>query len=105
MDLGNVIKLIRTQKGMNQIDFSDLLGISQNYLSLIESNQKKPSDDKISIFAKSLGISKDALLFASSKIPQELSDEDKAAYRKLQNNITTLLLFGIDGELNQVEEK
>ena len=99
MDIGNVLKLVRTRKNLTQQEMADTLGISQNYLSLIESNKKKPSIDLITEFAKVLKISTEALLFASSEIPKELDDEDSLRYQKLQNNILTLLLFKKDGEM------
>ena len=54
MKLGHVLKLIRTNWGMTQKDMADTLGISQNYLSLIESDKKTPSPEKILVFANSL---------------------------------------------------
>lgn len=99
MNLGYVLKLIRTSKGMSQREMADLLGISQNYLSLIESNKKFPSPEKIADFAKSLNVSEHALVFASSGVPEELSAEDQKQFRKLQQNILTLLLFELRGRL------
>ena len=56
MNLAQLLKLIRTTKGMTQKDMADLMGISQNYLSLIESNIKIPSADKLAAFAKALNL-------------------------------------------------
>jgi transcriptional regulator with XRE-family HTH domain len=81
---------------------ADLLAISQNYLSLIESDKKEPSGELISRIAKSLNVSSDALLFAASNVPDEFNDEEGATYRKLQRNIVTLLLFQMTGELKDV---
>jgi len=102
MKLGNVLKLIRTNRGMTQKDMANSLGISQNYLSLIEIDKKTPSPEKISSFANSLKISKDALTFISSEPPTELNNKDKKDYIRLQHNITSLLLFEMTGEIRQV---
>jgi transcriptional regulator with XRE-family HTH domain len=102
MSLGHVLKLIRTNKGFNQKEMADLLGISQNYLSLIESEKKTPSVDRISEMAKNLKVSSDALVFASSDVPGELSPKDQKDYKRLQNNIVSLLLFDLTGELRKI---
>lgn len=101
MNIGYILKLIRTSKGMSQKEMADFLGISQNYLSLIESKKKFPSPEKTIDFSKSLGVSEHALLFASSGIPEELSAEDKRQFGKLQRNILTLLLFKLRGRAAQ----
>jgi len=103
MRLGHILKLVRTQRGLNQQQTADLLGISQNYLSLIESERKQPSVNKIADIAKSLNISKDALLFVSSGVPSELDSEDKTDYQRLQKNIVSLLLFELTGDLKKGE--
>lgn len=102
MSLGHVLKLIRTNRGMNQKQMADLLGISQNYLSLIESEKKQPSVDRISEMANSLKVSSDALIFAASDAPNELSAKDIKDYKRLQNNIISLLLFELTGELKKI---
>ncbi len=99
MGLGKILKLIRTNKSMTQKQMADHIGISQNYLSLIESNSKVPSADRLSSFAKTLKVSKDALVFVASQPPEELSLEDKKKYRELQSNIMSLLLLDITGEM------
>ena len=62
---------------MTQKEMADTLGISQNYLSLIESDKKTPSSEKLSRFANSLKISKDAFIFLSSEPPAELARESR----------------------------
>ncbi len=101
MKTGNILKLVRINKGLAQKEMADLLGVSQNYLSLIETNKKVPSVDTMAEFAKSLKISKDALLFASSDVPEELSAKDTKDFQRLQQNILSLLLFELNGELEK----
>jgi len=99
--LGHLIKLIRAHKGLNQNRMAELLGISQNYLSLIESKKKQPSYELVNHMASVLKISSDALVFATSDIPVEFSPNDKNNYKRLQDNITKLLLFELTGELEE----
>lgn len=96
--------MMRTINNLTQNEMADKLGISSNYLSLIESHNKVPSAKKIALFAKSLNISKEALTFIASEVPNELGEEDKKKFNKLQNNILSLLLFELNGEFKKVEQ-
>lgn len=101
MRIGHILKLMRTNMAMTQKEMADMLGISQNYLSLIESSKKDPSNEKIADFARQLNTSKEALLFASSGMPGELSPKDRKDFQRLQQNIVSLLLFDLSGELEE----
>lgn len=102
MSLGHVLKLIRTHRELNQNQMAELLGISQNYLSLIESGKKQPSVDLIVEMAKNLKVSSDALIFASSDVPNELDSKDQKEYKRLQNNIVSLMLFELTGDIKKI---
>jgi transcriptional regulator with XRE-family HTH domain len=93
MRIGEIIRLIRSKKGLSQKDMADKFDISQNYLSLIESEKKMPSLHIIENIASKLNVSKEALLFAISDVPKELDDNSKKDYKKLQDNICYLLIF------------
>ncbi len=97
MNIGQVLRLIRVNKNNSQKEMAEKLGISQNYLSLIESNKKEPSHDKITEIANKLKISKEALLLAASDVPDELNENDKKAFQRLQKNIVSLLIFELTG--------
>ncbi len=99
MKIGNVLKLLRTSIGSTQSQMADMLGISQNYLSLIEQNKKMPSNESIKSFASSLKISEDALKFIGSEVPAELDEKDSNDFQRLQQNILSLLIFQLSGEL------
>ena len=43
MDIGNVIKELRKEKGLNQTDFAELIGITQTALSQIETGFARPN--------------------------------------------------------------
>ncbi len=101
MGIGHLLKLIRINKGFNQQHMADIIGISQNYLSLIESGKKKPSVSLIDNISKHLKISKAAMMFSASAPPDELSEKDKKDFKRLQNNITSLLLFELTGEIKE----
>ena len=101
MKLGHVLKMIRVSRELNQGKMDDVLGLSQNYLYLRESDKRKPSNEKINEFAASLGISKEALLFLSYDVPDELGEEDKGKFRELQKHILSLIIFETTGKLKE----
>lgn len=99
MQIGDLIKKIRTIRGLTQTQLTEKLGISQNYLSLIETNKKKPSSNIINAFATQLKISEDAILFLATDPPIELNVEDKNKYIRLQDHILSLIVFEINGRI------
>jgi transcriptional regulator with XRE-family HTH domain len=100
MKIGKILKILRTSKGLTQNQMSKLLGISQNYLSLIEQDKKTPSVDAITGFASSLSVSKDALILVTSDVPKELNGRDIEDFQRLQQNILSLLVYQKSGELS-----
>jgi len=60
--LGLNVKLYRSQRNMSQKDLSELLGVSVNYLSLIEGSKKYPSLKVIFKIAEVLNVSPSDLL-------------------------------------------
>lgn len=93
MKLGQLIKTLRISHDYSQKKLSDKLEISTNYLCLIETGKRLPSEELIARIAAEFRISKDALDFLSIGIPSELDEQNSHKYRKLQENIAALLLF------------
>ena len=44
MSIASRIKAVRNESGLNQLEFSKCIGITRQYLSLIESDDRTPSD-------------------------------------------------------------
>ncbi len=70
MDLGNTIKDIRKSRSLSQGAFAIECGITQTYLSQIESNQKEPTLSVLKKIAERLGIPLPLLFF------QSMTEED-----------------------------
>ena len=61
--LGQRIRICRQIRGYRALDFAALLGISQNYLSLIENDQgKRPSLPLLQRMGQALGVTTSQLL-------------------------------------------
>lgn len=43
MDIGNGLKKLRKEKGLNQVDFAKKVDVSQTYISDLERNLKNPT--------------------------------------------------------------
>lgn len=55
MNIGKNIKLIRTSKNISQKELAEKIGVTPNYLSMIENEAKKPSLSLIEKLAQALG--------------------------------------------------
>ncbi len=65
MDLGITIKNIRKQKKQTQSEFASACGITQTYLSQIESNQREPNLSTLKLISNSLNVPLPILFFLS----------------------------------------
>lgn len=65
MDLGKTIKNIRKQRGQTQEKFATQCGITQTYLSLIESNLKEPNLSTLKSISEQLKVPLPILFFLS----------------------------------------
>jgi transcriptional regulator with XRE-family HTH domain len=60
--VGERFRHLRLSNGLNQVDFSKSIGISQGSLSEIEKGKTNPSIDTVIATSKAFGISTDWLL-------------------------------------------
>jgi transcriptional regulator with XRE-family HTH domain len=56
MKLGTAIKLIRTSSGLKQKEIASRLGVTSNYISLVESGSREPSISLLKKLARILGV-------------------------------------------------
>ena len=89
MNFGSNLKRKRVEKGYTQEQFSELLGVSRQAVSLWESDSGYPEVDKLLEIAKILDVSLDWLFYGIEKhIPQLISSDGKISiYSPLQNVI------------------
>ncbi len=68
---GQRIKAIRLERQMSQEQFAELLGISVDFLSLIERGINAPSFENLEVFSTQLGMSVSELFaFGSPTFPR-----------------------------------
>jgi transcriptional regulator with XRE-family HTH domain len=82
MNIGNAIRLCRTQQGLTQEELAEKANLSTSYISLLEQNKRDPAFSTIENIAMRLGIPTSIFLFLASD-PAELSSVDKELAEKL----------------------
>ena len=75
--LGEKIRQFRVSKGLTQSDFASQLRISQNHLSQIEHEKRKPSLDLLVIISKALECSINDLIQDDANPPEPVRDTPK----------------------------
>lgn len=77
IQMGNRIKIRRKELKIKQTDLAELLDISNNHMSSIETGKQKPSLDTFMKICENLYVTPDYLLLGSmhsSNIPQSIVD-------------------------------
>ncbi|AZA77805.1 XRE family transcriptional regulator [Chryseobacterium joostei] len=95
MNIGQVIKDFRKQKGIKQGEFAELCKVSQTYLSLIENNQKEPNLSLLKTIAEQLEIPLPILFFLSldeNDVPEQKKDIFKILEPSLKGLIAQIYI-------------
>lgn len=90
MKISSLIKRYRASKRISQGRLAADLKITQNYLSMIELDKKRPSPTLINRFIEISGISANAIWVLLAEVPLELNSTDKAKFHSLQQTIEEL---------------
>jgi len=90
MDLGNVIRNIRKQKGQTQAEFASLCGITQTYLSQIEGNLKEPNLSTLKVISEKLDIPL-PILFYLSMDEEDVKPNKREAFKIVRPSVNSLV--------------
>ena len=90
MNLGNVIRNIRKQKGQTQDEFASLCGITQTYLSQIESNLKEPNLNTLKSISANLDVPL-PILFYLSMDEDDVHPEKRQAFKIVSPSVNSLV--------------
>lgn len=93
--LAEALRLIRVFHDLKQFELSDRLGISQPYLSEIESGRKEPSLGIIEKYSEEFRIPVSSILFFSEKLesPDENTNQSEEARERISGKILSFLRF------------
>lgn len=73
------IKQIRTEAGLTQAQFAEKIGLSRNYVAMMEIGQREPSDRTISDICRIFGINEDWLRHGLEPMRAARSEEEEIA--------------------------
>jgi XRE family transcriptional regulator, regulator of sulfur utilization len=90
MDLGNVIKNIRRQKGQTQSEFALSCGITQTYLSQIETNSKEPNLATLKTISENLKLPL-PILFFLSMTEDDVQPNKRKAFQIVSPSVKSLV--------------
>jgi len=99
-DFGPRIKLLRTQKGMTQLDLARRLGVSKTIMSAYETGLRKPSYDVLMELVLFFNVSMN-WIFNSDDFDLDPQNVDLSTLSKEQQN----LIHGLIDELRQTNMK
>ena len=97
MGIGEIIKLRRRRLGYNQVKLAKILGITQTYLSQIESGIKNPSIGMLKIISIAINVPLSVLVWLSvdqSQVKPGLQE----AYNDLKPIMDRLIISLLIGE-------
>lgn len=71
-EFGDILRDLRGKAGIGIKRLAPELGVSYSYLSKLENNQTRPSEDLVGRVAGYFGYDPDRLLLAADKVPPEI---------------------------------
>lgn len=84
MNVGDNIKKLRKEKGLQQKQIAIELDIDQSNYNKIENGKREPSLDLINKLAGLFGVSVDDILNPDKEIPKEVTVEDKTTTEQVR---------------------
>lgn len=75
--MGEALKLLRIFNGYTMSELSQMLGISQSYVSELENNKKQPSLDILERYANIFGMKKSTLLLFAESLENDVDIKNK----------------------------
>lgn len=97
MNLGNAIKLCRTQRNLSQAELARSAGISVSYLSLLERGKRDPTMSTVESIAEALTVPVSILVFLSAD-PDELHGVSPEVAEKLSSAVLRLIWTSNDAD-------
>lgn len=96
MKTGTLIREARESKGFNQEDLADEVGVSKNYISLVENNKKDPSIKFLQDVSVYLGIPAILLTIAKVGMPEGKTPEEIKIRMQVEKLLERMQLFYIE---------
>lgn len=84
MELGHRLKLFRVAAELKQVEVADELGVTKNYVYMVESGRRSPSQEYLRNFAKLVDVPMSVIFLEPARVADEKT-------RKLTQKLLTLM--------------
>jgi len=92
MNIGRTIRLLRDAAGLRQKELAERLGVSQNYLSLLENNKREPSPRLLRRLADVLDVPVSLLTWQCKREAKPADDQERELLDDLDRLMVRLLV-------------
>ena len=89
--IGKTIKFLRMAKGLTQSDVSQKLGVTANYISLVENSKREPSLSFLKEMANVLDVPVGLFFLDSDMSRKDISQQERALLMRIRD-----LMFQIE---------
>jgi transcriptional regulator with XRE-family HTH domain len=89
--LGEAIRISRSFIGLSQKQLAEQIGVTNGYLSQIESGDREPSQKILRDIASSIGISTSSLMFFAENLSDGEGENDRQARQRFGRRILRAL--------------
>lgn len=93
MDLGRAIKVIRTASGIRQKEIAGKIGVTANYVSMVEAGKRQPSVAFLKQIARVIGVPV-GLFFLWAEDQGDASPKSHPQLRTLLTELEAMYLLG-----------
>lgn len=93
MSLGKTIKLLRIGAGLKQKELAQELGVTANYLSLIETNKREPSITLVKDLASVLNVPVSVIFFDIEEEYDNLTPEQRLIFLEIKDLILKITRY------------
>lgn len=83
MDIGNIIKQLRTKNNLTQQELGKILGVEKSTISMYENNKSRPDDDIKSKIADYFNVTTDYLLGRSNN-PKLTKEDENDVFKRFE---------------------
>lgn len=83
MDIGNIIKQLRTKNNLTQQELGKILGVEKSTISMYENNKSRPDDDIKSKIADYFNVTTDYLLGRSNN-PNLTKEDENDVFKRFE---------------------
>lgn len=96
-----LLRLLRESLGKNQEEVATKVGITTNYLSLIENNKKNPSPELVKLLAKEYKVPATLFAWEEEDFTSDISGEEKIILKELSLLIEKLFSIAVTKNAKQ----